>query len=123
MENTEQERHSWLKLSIILFFFFTPIIGLITWLLRRISNKRNHSIKMRFIFLGLWVIGLFSFNMLIFSISREFTHQYYQPAQAHNLLYPAAKTLTIYRDNNRNMSGSKNEFRLNYFLLLQEELV
>lgn len=56
----------------LLFFIATPIIGIITWIIRRLSKIRSSRRMMRFTFFSLWLIGLVCFIGLIASVGRDF---------------------------------------------------
>jgi hypothetical protein len=56
----------------LLFFIAAPIIGIITWIIRRIAKIKTRRKMLRLTFLGLWIIGLASFIGLIVSVGRDF---------------------------------------------------
>ncbi|MEO7523542.1 MAG: PspC domain-containing protein, partial [Ferruginibacter sp.] len=56
----------------LIFFIAVPIIGIITWIVRKIAKIKSNRKTMRLTFLGLWLIGLFCFISLIFSVGRDF---------------------------------------------------
>ncbi len=56
----------------LIFFIAVPIIGILTWLIRRIAKIRTNRKQMRFSFIALWIIGWFCFISLIASVSRDF---------------------------------------------------
>ena len=58
--------------SVLVFFLILPVIGLLTWLIRRIIGVRRGSNYLGYIFGSLWVIGLISLIFLAASISRKF---------------------------------------------------
>ncbi|MEO6916911.1 MAG: PspC domain-containing protein, partial [Chitinophagaceae bacterium] len=59
----------WLTL---LLFLGVPVIGLLTWLVRRIMNVRSRNNYLGFTFGGLWVIGLISAILLGGSLASNF---------------------------------------------------
>ena len=59
--------------SALIFFLILPVIGLLTWLIRRIIGVRRGSNYLGYIFGSLWVIGLISFIFLIANFSRNFS--------------------------------------------------
>ncbi len=59
--------------SVLLFFIILPVVGLLTWLIRRIIGVRRGSNYLGYTFGSLWVIGLISFIFLVASISRHFS--------------------------------------------------
>ncbi len=56
----------------LIFFIAVPIIGIITWIVRKIAKIKSNRRTMRLSFLGLWLIGLFCFISLIVSVGRDF---------------------------------------------------
>jgi hypothetical protein len=59
--------------SVLLFFLILPVIGLLTWLIRRIIGARSGSNYLGYTFGSLWVIGLISLIFLVASFSRHFS--------------------------------------------------
>ncbi len=66
-----QEAYAW---GTLLFFIAVPIIGVITWIIRKIARSKGNSKLIRLSFGSLWVLGWISVVFLIASISREFTY-------------------------------------------------
>jgi len=58
--------------SVLLFFLVLPVVGLLTWLIRRIIGARRGGNYLGYTFGSLWVIGLISLIFLAASISRNF---------------------------------------------------
>jgi len=58
--------------SVLLLFLVLPVIGLLTWLIRRIIGARRGGNYLGYIFGSLWVIGLISLFALAASISSNF---------------------------------------------------
>lgn len=56
----------------LIFFLGLPIVGLLTWLIRRIIGVRSRNHYLGYIFGGLWTIGLISFIFLAGAFSRNF---------------------------------------------------
>jgi phage shock protein PspC (stress-responsive transcriptional regulator) len=56
----------------LLFFIAIPVIGIITWIIRRLAKIRTNSKVLRFTFFGLWLIGLFCFISMIVSVAKDF---------------------------------------------------
>lgn len=57
----------------LLLFFGTPIIALITSLIRRIMGVKSGNKYIGYTFAGMWVLGLFSGLLLISSIKKDFS--------------------------------------------------
>ena len=56
----------------LIFFIATPIIGIITWIVRKLAKIKSNRKTMRLSFTALWLIGLFCFIALIVSVSKDF---------------------------------------------------
>jgi len=56
----------------LIFFIATPIIGVLTWIIRRLAKMKSRSRTMRFGFIALWIIGWFCIISLIASVSNDF---------------------------------------------------
>lgn len=56
----------------LLFFIATPIIGIITWIIRRLAKIKTRRRMIRLSFLSLWLIGLVCFISLLTSVGRDF---------------------------------------------------
>ncbi len=59
--------------SVLLLFLVLPVVGLLTWLIRRIIGARSGSNYLGYIFGSLWVVGLISLVFLVASFSRHFS--------------------------------------------------
>ena len=64
-----QSAYAW---GTLLFFIGVPVIGIITFIIRRIARVKSKSNLMRYTFLALWVLGIFCFVSLIISVGRDF---------------------------------------------------
>lgn len=58
----------------LMFFIAVPIIGIITWIIRKIAGSKNNGKMLGFAFGSMWVIGWVCFILLISSISRDFNY-------------------------------------------------
>ena len=56
----------------LIFFIAIPVIGIITWIIRRLAKAKTNRRVLRFTFFGLWLIGLFCFIAMIVSIAKDF---------------------------------------------------
>jgi phage shock protein PspC (stress-responsive transcriptional regulator) len=59
--------------SALLLFLVLPVVGLLTWLIRRIIGARRGSNYLGYIFGSLWVVGLISLIFLVASFTRHFS--------------------------------------------------
>lgn len=58
----------------LIFFVWIPVIGIITWIIRRIAKIRSNSAAMRFSFIAMWIVGWFCFIGLIASLKNDFDY-------------------------------------------------
>lgn len=58
----------------LVFFIAVPIIGIITWIIRKIARSKSNGRMLGFSFGAMWVIGWICFICLIASISQEFRY-------------------------------------------------
>jgi phage shock protein PspC (stress-responsive transcriptional regulator) len=58
--------------SVLLFFLILPVVGLLTWLIRRIIGARRGGNYLGYIFGGLWTIGLVCLIILTATVSSNF---------------------------------------------------
>ena len=58
----------------LVFFIAVPIIGIITWIIRKIANSKGNSKMLGFSFGAMWVIGWICFICLLASTSQEFRY-------------------------------------------------
>jgi phage shock protein PspC (stress-responsive transcriptional regulator) len=78
----------------ILLFVFLPVIGLITWLIRRLMKVPPGKHRLGWIFGGLWIIGLICAIGLGTGIGSNFSRQVSEKFPV-NLAQPSAQTLTV----------------------------
>ncbi|MDQ2862378.1 MAG: PspC domain-containing protein, partial [Bacteroidota bacterium] len=56
----------------LIFFIAVPVVGIITFIIRRIAKMKSTNRMIRFSFIGLWVLGIICFVSLITSVSVDF---------------------------------------------------
>ncbi|MEP7163145.1 MAG: PspC domain-containing protein [Ferruginibacter sp.] len=79
----------------LIFFIAVPIVGILTWLIRRLAKIKTNRKMMRISFFSLWLIGLFSFIALITSVARDFRHTNNALEQEVTLVTPGINKLEI----------------------------
>jgi len=57
-----------------IFFIWVPVIGIITFIIRRIAKIKSNSSVMRFGFAAMWILGLFCFIGLLASLRSDFSY-------------------------------------------------
>jgi phage shock protein PspC (stress-responsive transcriptional regulator) len=56
----------------LIFFIGVPVVGVITWIIRRIAKVKKGSKLMRYSVISLWIVGWFCFISLIASVGKDF---------------------------------------------------
>ena len=92
----------------LIFFIAIPVIGIITWIIRRLAKAKTNRRVLRFTFFGLWLIGLFCFIAMIVSIAKDFKSVSSINEQEIALSNPLVNKLEI-----TNNSPSKKYYRNN----------
>ncbi|MEP6726155.1 MAG: PspC domain-containing protein, partial [Bacteroidota bacterium] len=69
LEGPAQNMLAW---ATLILFLGVPLVGLITWLVRRIMGVRSKNHYLGYTFGGLWLVGIFCFVFLIGSFARNF---------------------------------------------------
>ena len=92
----------------LIFFIAIPVIGIITWIIRRLAKTKTNRKVLRFNFFGLWLIGLFCFIAMIVSIAKDFKSVSSINEQEIALSNPQVNKLEI-----TNNSPSKKYYRNN----------
>jgi phage shock protein PspC (stress-responsive transcriptional regulator) len=58
----------------LIFFILVPMIGIITWVIRKITKVKTGSKMLRLSFIAMWVVGWVCVTFLIASISKDFNY-------------------------------------------------
>lgn len=56
----------------LIFFIAVPVIGIITWIIRRLAKAKGNRKIIRFSFISLWIVGWACFISLIALVGRDF---------------------------------------------------
>jgi phage shock protein PspC (stress-responsive transcriptional regulator) len=106
----------------LILFIWVPVIGIITFIIRRLAKKRSHSLVIRGTFIALWLIGLFSFIALIMSVYSDFKYRNNPVEEAIVLSNPGVDKLEI-NAANFNKFRSDDWFRMEPFASFEEDTV
>jgi phage shock protein PspC (stress-responsive transcriptional regulator) len=94
----------------LIFFIAVPVIGIITWIIRRlIKTKSNHN-ALVFSFISMWIIGWACFISLIASVGKDFRSVNNYTEETIALSNPAVDKLIVTTN-----SPMKNAYRYNAF--------
>lgn len=85
----------WLAWGTLLFFIITPMIGVITWIIRRLARVKKGSKLLRFGFSAAWILGLICFIFLTSSVMKDFRSYSNINEQEIVLANPSVKSLEI----------------------------
>jgi Putative stress-responsive transcriptional regulator len=67
-----QEIFAW---GTLLFFVWVPVVGIITWVIRRLAGSKSNNKLLRYSFIALWTIGWACLICLIASVSKDFKYE------------------------------------------------
>lgn len=106
----------------LILFIAVPIIGIITWLIRRIAKMRSNSRILNLTFGSLWTLGWVCLIMLIASVTRDFKSPSRLDEQPVALVNPQVNKLVITSTNplNKKYYG-RNWIRLEPFENILDE--
>lgn len=65
----------WAFWGTIIFFFLTPAISIVIWIVRKIAGVKSSKNYLSYVFASLWTIGWISFFYLISSTVSDFSHK------------------------------------------------
>ncbi len=66
---------NWLAWGTLLFFIIAPMIGVITWIIRKITKVKTGSKMLRLGFGAMWVVGWFCIIFLFANVAKDFKRQ------------------------------------------------
>ena len=79
----------------LIFFILVPMIGVITWIIRRIAKIRKGSKMLRLGFIACWIVGWICISFLFASVSKDFRESSQVLEQEVYLSNPGVKSLEI----------------------------
>jgi len=101
----------------LIFFIYVPVIGIITWIIRRIAKIKSNSRMMRWGVIILWTLGWICFISLIASVSKDFKSINNVNEEKITLANPAASLMEV----SYNSNGRYNRFRFEPFASISED--
>jgi phage shock protein PspC (stress-responsive transcriptional regulator) len=87
-----QNLYAW---GVLIFFILAPMIGIITWIIRKITKVKAGSKMLRLSFISMWVLGWLSVALLGNSLSTDFKYSANVNEQNILLTNPNVKSLEI----------------------------
>lgn len=79
----------------LLFFIIAPMIGVITWIIRKITKVKKGSKMLRLSFTAMWILGWGCVTILLSSVSKDFRASSNMNEQELNLVNPGVNSLEI----------------------------
>jgi phage shock protein PspC (stress-responsive transcriptional regulator) len=105
----------------LLFFIAVPVIGIITWIIRRLTKMKNNRKILRASFISLWIVGWVCFISLIASLSKDFKSINNVNEQDVSLNNPGINKLTLTTNSPLKNSYRYNSFRIEPFEAWDED--
>ena len=105
----------------LIFFIGVPVIGVITFIIRRIAKIKSHNRLMRYSFLGLWILGIICFVSLISSVGGDFRRTNSANEEKIALTNPGVKSLEVNSFNNNRYHRGNSWFRLEPFASFDDD--
>lgn len=96
----------------LVFFIAVPVIGIITWLIRKLAKIKTSSKLLRFSFIGLWIIGWACFMSLLAFVSKDFRSGSSLVEQEIKLSNPRVNRLDV-----TNLASGRIKYKNGYFRL------
>jgi phage shock protein PspC (stress-responsive transcriptional regulator) len=107
----------------LLFFIAVPVIGIITWIIRRLTKMKSNRKILRASFISLWIVGWFCFISLIASISKDFKSINNVNEQDVFLNNPGVSKLQLTTNSPLKNTYRYNSFRIEPFEAWDEDTV
>lgn len=107
-----QNLYAW---GTLLFFIAVPVIGIITFIIRRLAKMKSNGKVLRFTFISLWIVGWFCVISLIASVTREFRSTNDIGEQEIYLSNPGVKKLELTTNSPSQKYHRKRWFKLEPF--------
>lgn len=94
----------------LIFFIAVPIIGIITWIIRRLAKIKTNRKMLRISFIAMWILGLFCFIGLLTSVLRDFRSSSSINEQEITLVNPGVQKMEV-----TTLSPDKKFYRNQWF--------
>jgi phage shock protein PspC (stress-responsive transcriptional regulator) len=107
----------------LIFFIAVPVIGIITWIIRRIAKIRRGSNLMRYSFIALWIIGWFCIISLIASVARDFKSRNRINEESITLSNPLVNRIEVVPTANTKYYSNEMWFHFEPFANLDEDTI
>ena len=112
---------SMLAWGTLIFFIGVPVVGIITFIIRRIAKVKSRSRMMRYSFIGLWILGIICFVSLLGSVGGDFRRTSSANEEKIALSNPGVKSLEVVPVQNNIYNRSNSWFRLEPFATFDDD--
>ncbi len=110
-------------LGTLILFIWVPIIGIITWIVRRVAKLKSNSAIMRYSFLALWIAGWFCFMALMSTFSSNFKYRSNSVEESVQLTNPRIDKLEVKPGKFTKYYGSNHWFKIEPFASFDDDTV
>lgn len=107
----------------LIFFVAVPVIGIITWIIRRIAKTKSNRTALRFSFIAMWIVGWACFISLIASVGKDFRSVNNYTEEDITLSNPGINKLNVTTNSSLKNSYRYNSFRIEPFEAWDEDTV
>ncbi|MFZ4058272.1 MAG: PspC domain-containing protein [Ferruginibacter sp.] len=107
----------------LLLFIAVPVIGVITWIIRRLAKLKSNRKILRFSFISLWIIGWACFMFLLASVTRDFKSINNIVEEEIQLVNPSVNKLELTSNDPSKRFFNKRYFRFEPFENLDGDTV
>jgi phage shock protein PspC (stress-responsive transcriptional regulator) len=91
----------------LFFFIIIPFIGILIWLIRKITNSKSNSRMLRLTFISLWIVGWVCIVFFVSSIDKEFSRKSNLQDQEMNIINPKANKLIVTTSSTLERTGKR----------------
>ncbi len=106
----------------LIFFIAVPVIGVITWIIRRLAKMKRHSKTLTASFICLWIVGWVCFICLVSSVVKDFKSVNTIKEETITLSNPAINKLELTTSEGGTRDGYRyNTFKIEPFEGLEED--
>ncbi len=105
----------------LIFFIGVPVIGIITFIIRRLARIKSSNRMMRYSFVGLWILGIICFVSLIGSVGGDFRRVSSADEEKIALSNPGVHSMEIMPIANNIFNRNNSWFRLQPFATFDDD--
>ncbi len=104
---------NWLAWGTLIFFIVVPMIGVITWIVRKVARIKTGSKMIRLGFIAMWLVGLVCLICLQYNLSKDFSYTADLPIEQIAINNSGLNSLEVTNLNNGVGLRRRNWFRNN----------